>query len=760
MSFACVCGTRYPTVRWLWVDAETRPDLARRSRERGPFEGSCPSCGRAAFGQASWLLVHPRKRKATFVLGEHLRGDYLRVLRDHIDELIKNPEFVTDFLLAPAWEFVAAEEIEEDTNPGRRIPAKKLVPKRRESEMPDMAKLAALADKAERPSAKARDLTQPDAVEVDDLDLVEDLAVDLGEDELDVEMGDEVEIIEPKKPAALGGLEFLNGVVTAEVELDSVTAEFWKVAQVKVRPVLVRDCGYPLLLVRFVGNIEDERAVIDCVADISSETTGGIFATLAQEFSVDLQIVSQVGETIVQRQVRGHDLERNAAMCFEGARGYDLSGGPRAFREATKLFGKRDLKRRLKGAKAPLDPEDYQNLSRPSRVWKAMEALNDGSKKENLSFLLEACGLSITAYESLRASVLSACESFGLCPPSRFWRRALGASSAGDYAEWAGVLAKARARTIDSGRDDLNREQSGEAWHRIRDLCTKKKVDEPAELISVLGTRGSRSAVPRMRRSNQAPVAASGFIGDDAPAKKAAPKGVFHASKNRLAKATEMLAKAKTPEAVGRVLDALEEFDIGDLLAILPTISELGYQAVPALIERLSAPRREVRQSVAILLGLANDARALDALCQRLIVEDTTIWTDIARAVGSFGPRAIGPLSELLQDVPASKLDFTVARCGRAMAEVIISDGDDEAGPGRVAIESMIDVTDAALSAAAREALGTLRDVKSASEMVRGERPLNEDTAIRGFSRRAYEAIMVPEIDLLVDVEELDEISG
>ncbi|MGB1016501.1 MAG: HEAT repeat domain-containing protein, partial [Nannocystaceae bacterium] len=270
-----------------------------------------------------------------------------------------------------------------------------------------------------------------------------------------------------------------------------------------------------------------------------------------------------------------------------------------------------------------------------------------------------------------------------------------------------------------------------------------------------------RSAVPRMRRSKQAPVAASGFIGDDAPARKpASTHGGFHDSKQRLAKATEMLSKAKNPEAVGRVLDALEEFDVGDLLAILPTISELGYQAVPALVGRLSAARREVRQSVAILLGLANDARALDALCQRLMIEDTTVWADIARAVGSFGPRAIGPLSELLQDVPASKLDFTVARCGRAMAEIVISDGDDEAGPGRVAIESMIDVNDAALSAAAREALGTLRDVKSAGEMVRGERPLNEDTAIRGFSRRAYEAIMVPEIDLLVDVEDLDEIPG
>ncbi len=690
-------------------------------------------------------------------MGEHLRGEYLRVLRDHIDDVARNPEYAAGFLLAPEWNFVASEEVEEDTNPGHRRPAVKLKPlKRRDADMPDMAKLAALADQAERPSAMAEDLTR--TPEVDELDLVEDLS-DLGED-IDVSEG--VELIEPNTPEAIGSLELLSGVVTAEVELDAVTAEFWRVARAKVYPILLRNCGYPLLGIRCVGNIEDETAVIDCVADVASESTGAVFATLAQEFSLELQVVSQVGETIVSRRFVGRDLERNAAMCYEGARGYDLSGGPQAFREAAKILSGRRLKRRLKGAKSPLDPIEYKNLSRPSRVWKAIEALNDGSKKENLQFLLEVGGLSISAYEDLRTAVLSACETFGLCPPSRFWRRALGASPANDYSEWAGILARARARAIETGRDDLNREQAGEAWHRIRDLCAKKKVDEPAQVVAILGVRGGRSAVPRMRRSNQAPVAASGFIGDDAPKKKAQPasKGAFHGSRNRLAKATEMLAKARSPEAVGRVLDALEEFEVGDLLAILPTISELGYQAVPALIERLSAPRREVRQSVAILLGLANDARALDALCQQLIVEKTNIWTDMARAIGSFGPRAIGPLSELLQDVPASKLDFTVARCGRAMAEVVISDGDDEAGPGRVAIESMIDVTDAALSAAAREALGTLRDVKSAGEMVRGERPLNEDTAIRGFSRRAYEAIMVPEIDLLVDVEEVDEIPG
>jgi hypothetical protein len=31
---------------------------------------------------------------------------------------------------------------------------------------------------------------------------------------------------------------------------------------------------------------------------------------------------------------------------------------------------------------------------------------------------------------------------------------------------------------------------------------------------------------------------------------------------------------------------------------------------------------------------------------------------------------------------------------------------------------------------------------------MRGEIPLHEDTAVRGFARRAYEAIMVPELEV------------
>ncbi|MGB1275409.1 MAG: hypothetical protein ACPG77_06635, partial [Nannocystaceae bacterium] len=228
VSFACVCGVRYPTERWQWVDADARPELAKRCRERGPYEGSCPSCGRAAFGLTSWLLLLPRSQQATMVLGEHLRGEYLRVLRDHIAFVHDHPEFALPFVLAPEFDFLALDEFEEDTNPGHRLPLKPVAqakpkPKPRTTRGPDMAKLAALADQAERPSSKARDLTRPrqneDLPELGDL-TVEDLEIDEEElsadltDDLEVEV-DGMELIEPNTPAAVGSLEWLGGVATA-----------------------------------------------------------------------------------------------------------------------------------------------------------------------------------------------------------------------------------------------------------------------------------------------------------------------------------------------------------------------------------------------------------------------------------------------------------------------------------------------------------------------------------------------------------------
>jgi len=82
------------------------------------------------------------------------------------------------------------------------------------------------------------------------------------------------------------------------------------------------------------------------------------------------------------------------------------------------------------------------------------------------------------------------------------------------------------------------------------------------------------------------------------------------------------------------------------------------------------------------------------------------------------------------------------------MAEVVIAEG----GPDSIArdtLETLAQSSETEVALAANRALATLHDVSLAGAQVRGERSLSDVTQIRGFARRAYEAITVPELDIL-----------
>ncbi|MBA3547484.1 MAG: hypothetical protein H0T76_13435, partial [Nannocystis sp.] len=86
VAYACACGAYGSVTRWRWVDAEARPELAKRLREAGPLEGSCRSCQRPAEGGGAWLELSPAQEQATLVLGVHQRGELLEVLQAHLEQ--------------------------------------------------------------------------------------------------------------------------------------------------------------------------------------------------------------------------------------------------------------------------------------------------------------------------------------------------------------------------------------------------------------------------------------------------------------------------------------------------------------------------------------------------------------------------------------------------------------------------------------------------------------------------------------------------
>lgn len=265
------------------------------------------------------------------------------------------------------------------------------------------------------------------------------------------------------------------------------------------------------------------------------------------------------------------------------------------------------------------------------------------------------------------------------------------------------------------------------------------------------------AGLPPPRRSSQPAVAVSGEIGgglaggprpsatartsdrpDSRPETRAGVGGGD--PKQRVAQAMTVLAGKRPADA----LPLLAELEEDELLALLPPLAEVGTRLVPELLDRLSAPRRPLRQAAAIVLGLARDRRAIDPLTAMLGAETSAVWIDVAKALGNFGPRVVGPLCALLRGAPAETREALALRVARTFAELVVSDGDAPGGAGRLAVENLLEVADPTVSSAARRALATLADVRGEA---RGAGGGAEDREILRFSARAYEAITTPELD-------------
>lgn len=209
---------------------------------------------------------------------------------------------------------------------------------------------------------------------------------------------------------------------------------------------------------------------------------------------------------------------------------------------------------------------------------------------------------------------------------------------------------------------------------------------------------------------------------------------------------------ALTTGSAGEAFALMPDLGEEELLALMPGLAELGTLIVPDLLNLLSSSRREVRQTAVILLGLARDRRALDPLANLLGQETSAVWIDAARALGNSGPRVVGPLCGLLRGTTGERRDMLATRVARALAELVLSDGDAPGGAGRVAVENLLEVADPAVSSAARRALGTLGDVRGD-----GRGGTAEERELREFSVRALEAINAPELDADGAIEEVGE---
>jgi len=541
-----------------------------------------------------------------------------------------------------------------------------------------------------------------------------------------------------------------GGRVRVSASVSDGSLDKWEGASIAARPIHLRGRGYPLVGVRLVAKHFGQVGCIDAVIDPGEGLANDLFRGLAERFAVEVCLSGSQRE--VNRVVVGEDLEPNAALCIESARGALAREAlpPEEFARAKASFEDESVSERLKVPTEGITAGAYPHIVGGSEALRALAHLDRVSQKESLAYLLEVDGLPMGEYDAIRRRVLEGSLEHGLCAPRRFWRRLVASGLATDLQDYATQLAANRAEH-EGEEGDLDPTQAKEAWQSIRDLCDRKRLTVPESAAQALGLT---SATPRERAAATAGEIRSGEISvgpsttPPAPPSAAGTDAPLHDPTQRLRAATDIL-QGRAQGDVDLVLEALEEFDTDELLAIMPDLSDLGPRAVPGLLSKLGSSRREVRQAAVILLGMSMEVSALDSLANHLVLEPSTVWADVARALGGFGPSAIRVLCHVLSRQAGTPTEaLAIDRVARALAEIALSDGEAAgAAAGNTAVEALAEAADPRVSAAAMQALASLGEVRASGAQIRGELPLAEVTQVRGFARRAYEAIMVPELE-------------
>jgi hypothetical protein len=744
----------YPATFWRWVDASARPELVERNERRGPFEGSCPSCGVEPSARATWLEIDRAARRAVLVLPEERRGDVIGELQAHLELLRKLPEHVTPWLMTPSLRF--AESAEENT--ARRRVEPRGVPDESLGVVSGELRVEVGLEKESawtpEPSDHGADARASMWSAEQEPAIAAAEALNAGVPQA---IGPDVRTPGPgpKPPPSLGAimgeLQVVDGRVRVRAQVDAASADKWRAAKIEIRPIHLRGRGYPLLGVRAVASYMGSVGCIDAVIDVGAPMATDAFRALAQQFVVQLDLEATPGGESVSCEVEALGMEPNAALCIESARGLLVHGEypPHEYENARRKLADESVEQRLEPASVTISPGAYQHVVGAREAVVALDHLDRVSRKDSLSRLLEVDGLPMSEYDAIRRRVLRGSLEHGLVAPRRFWRRVVASGLVTDYADYAHQLASHRA-AHEGEEGDLEADQSRAVWEDILELCRRKDIPVPEAVRTALDL--PEGSIERYRSAPQ--LSASGEIrsgGDDDELLDAKLRDPTH----RLKAATEVLQGRFGGGQLDAVFGALDLFDTDELLAIMPDLSELGPRATPGLVAKLQSERREVRQAAAILLGMSLDPDALESLADLLVREHTNVWLDVARALGAFGPVALRRLCQVLRRESGSPREpQSIARVARSLAEIALSDADVGVGdhrPGHDAVAALADAGDPRVSAAARQALATLEDVKVSGAAIRGELPLSENTEIRGFARRAYEAIMVPELEVEVD---------
>ncbi len=717
VPYLCVCGERFVLGRTLCARAASIRAAAAWVERAGTVQGVCPACGRAARARMPvWIVADGRLTRlvppdhAAAVEGDDLAAVLAALPEDEALVVDPRPRRLESVGVARRPVEVEPHEAHPRDEEATRVQSAP------EDDGPP--------NEAPRDDPSAQDL---DTVVVESGPLAPARAAALRA-EVVAHAGDGL-------GAHMGDLREIDGRVRVVVR--GALARMWSEADLTAYPIHLRDHGYPLYGLRIVGRAMGQVGCIDAVVDPGESVATEVARVLSQQVQFDLVLL---GGGEYRTEVEAPGFERNAVLCLESAQARLATQRPppSAFGRALETLAKIPAQQRLSDAAPAVPLAMHEPIETAAAAYRALARLDAASRPERSARILETAGVAYEAFDTWRKRVLRRATEFGIAAPRRFWRRLTAAGIVPDLPSYARELARARAQLLASGACDLDDTQRVEAWQRIWDLCERKAIEPPPELRRALGLS---DPPPGGGPEEPSSDTAAGVIAGSDDTHARWRRRLLDPSQRLDAIAEVLGASSIDDRTLSEVLEQLDALAPDELLAVIPELPRLGKRVVPGLVARLRSSRREVRQAAAIALGAIGGPEAIVALVDFLLAEPTKAWMDAARALGAHGSEALDVLARWIRKTREKK---DVDRLVRALAEIAVADADVCERLERLARDAAND----AVARIARAALAARARVREEGRAIRGERPLDEVTVVRGFARRVHEALFVPELDL------------
>jgi hypothetical protein len=494
--------------------------------------------------------------------------------------------------------------------------------------------------------------------------------------------------------------------------------------------------SYPVVALTILP-VEATDPVVYACLDVARAAHRAVLEALARHATLMLLLYDADYLPVVARTLIA-PLEENAARIGRDARDalQRLSPQARSFERARGAFLS-PAHDRLGRIHVALSDVELGRLTSPSALRAAVATVGRWSEPGAEAYLVEVRSYPLPRWRKVRADVVRAAVEQGMHCPKALALQVLAAEKVD--ADWPAVLRRQVSAFTEVALrirpNDLSPDEEAENWRLLSAECQAASVQLDPQV-----ERLARSADRRAQAVQGGGVDLRALGG---------PELIALLERKELRReAALILCERKDPEALAPIFAALRSMTRAEANRVLAALTFFGEAAEKQLCEGLRSRKSFVRQGCALALGQVGGALAAESLARVLVEEPTEIWREVARALGDLGAEAVAPLAQKVRAADAERRE----RVARALAHVV--------GRGaRTQVEQLAAGRDPAAAEAARRAQTLEAEVRAADLEVRGGPAPADQTVVRAFSRRFFEA-MGGAVELSADDLEVVEDEG